>query len=318
MNLQSSHLSELHLEELTPEQRTELYNKISDRNFGILSAEDQERIRNGRIVIIGQGCVGELATMVAARIGIGSITIVDQDNLAWSNFNRNPLARAKYVGKPKVDNVIEIIRESNPTIRISGFKEMLGEENAERILPGHDIILNLIDNMVARVVVHRAARRLDLPCITMSGAPKHRAIVSTFLPGGIDYETAFGLPTKRMTLDESAKKTVNALKKDRARYAMEHGADPVWARLYISGEREYWAVTPMRTYPTSVFAVQEAVNYLTCGAEGLIAKAPDARIYDLDGIVFKDLGVNHPEGVRIIEAVVRNVLKAENKIYQKF
>lgn len=318
MKSRPSNSKELNLDELTPEQRTELYNKISDRNFGILSKQDQGRIRNGRVIIVGQGCVGELGTIVAARIGIGNITIVDRDNLEWSNFNRNPLARAKYVGLPKVDNIVEIIRESNPTIRIMGVKEMLTENNAEKILPGHDIVLNLIDNMAARIVVHRAAKKLGLPCVTMSGAPKHRAIVSTFLPDGIDYETAFGLSTNGMTLGEAVKNTINGLKNERARYAMSHGADPEWARLYISGEREYWAVTPVRTYPTAVFAVQEAVNYITRGADGLLARAPDARIYDLDGFVFRDVGLNHPEGIQIIEAIVHNVLRPENKIYQKF
>lgn len=306
------------LEKLTDEQKKELYHKISDRNFGIFNATEQKKIKNGNIIIIGQGCVGELATVVAARVGIGKITVVDNDNLEWSNFNRNPLARSKYVGKPKVDNIIEIIKESNPTIDIKGIKEMLTEENAERILPDHDIVLNLIDNMAARVIVHRSAQKLGLPCITMSGAPKYRAIVSTFMPNGIDYETAFGIPTKDKPIDSEIKSLINSLKKERAEYSAKHGADPEWAKLYITGEREYWAVTPMRTYNTASFATQEAINYLVFGEKGIIAKAPDARIYDLDGSVFQDLGVENPKGVKITEAIIRNVLRPENKIYQKF
>lgn len=306
------------LEKLTKEQKKELYNKISDRNFGIFNKEEQEKIKNGNIIIIGQGCVGELATVVAARIGVGNITVVDNDTLEWSNFNRNPLARSKYVGKPKVDNIVEIIKESNPTIGIKGVKAMLTEENAGKILPGYDIVLNLIDNMAARVVVHRSAQKLGLPCITMSGAPKYRAIVSTFMPNGIDYETAFGIPTKEKPINSEIKNLINSLKKERAEYSAKYGADPEWAKLYITGEREYWAVTPMRTYNTASFATQEAINYLVYGEKGIIAKAPDARIYDLDGSVFEDLGIKNPKGIKITEAIVKNVLKPENKIYQKF
>jgi len=154
--------------------KEELYNLISDRNFGIFSKEEQEKIKKGKIIIIGQGCVGELATVVAARVGVGNITVVDRDILQWSNFNRNPLARVKYVGKPKVENIVEMIKESNPTIKIKGIKKMLTEKNAKKILLGHDIVLNLVDDMVARVIVHRAAKKLGLPCVTMSGAPKYR------------------------------------------------------------------------------------------------------------------------------------------------
>lgn len=298
--------------------KEELYNLISDRNFGIFSKEEQERIKKGKIIIIGQGCVGELATVVAARVGVGNITVVDRDVLQWSNFNRNPLARAKYVGKPKVENIVEMVKESNPTIKIKGIKKMLTEKNAREILSGHDIVLNLVDDMVARVIVHRAAKKLGLPCVTMSGAPKYRAIVSTFMPKGVDYETAFGIPTKEKPINKKIKSIINNLKKERARYSAEHGADPSWAKLYISGEREYWAVTPMRTYPTASFAAQEAINYLVYGENGILAKAPSARIYDLEGLVFQDLKIKNPKGAIITEAIMHNVLKPRNKIYRKF
>lgn len=306
------------LENLSAEDIVELYNKISDRNFGIYNRAEQEKIRNGKIVIVGQGCVGELSTVVAVRIGVCNITIVDNDNLEWSNFNRNPFARSKYVGKPKVDNIIEIIKESNPIVNIKGVKDMVSEENAGEIFSGHDIVLCLVDNMTARVIVHRAAYKMGLPCVTMSGAPKYRAIVSTIMPNGVDYETAFGIPTAGKPLDDAAKKLLASLKKERAEYSAKLGADPEWAKLYISGEREFWAVTPMRTFPTAAFAAQEAINYLVYGEAGIIAKAPDARIYDLEGKVFSDLGIAQTADVKITEAIVKNVLKQENKIYRRF
>lgn len=306
------------LENLTAEEKVELYNKISDRNFGIYTRAEQEKIKNGKIIIIGQGCVGELATVVAVRIGVGNITIVDKDNLEWSNFNRNPFARSRYVGKPKVDNIVDVIKDSSPLVNICGVKQMLTEENAKEILAGHDIVLCLVDNMAARVIVHRAAYEMGLPCITMSGAPKYRALVSTFITGGIDYETGFGIPTAGMKLDEAARKIIAGLKKERAEYSAKLGADQEWAKLYISGEREFWAVTPMRTFPTAAFAAQEAINFLVYGEDGIIAKAPDARIYDLEGKVFSDLGIVQSPDVKITEAIVKNVLKLDNKIYRRF
>lgn len=303
---------------LSDMEKDDLYRKISDRNFGIFTHKEQEKIRNGKLVIVGQGCVGELATVVVARVGIGNITVVDGDTLSWSNFNRNPLARSKYIGKPKVDNIVEIIRDSNPTLDIVGIKKMLTEKNAKKILTGHDIVLNLVDSMYTRVVVHRIARQLGLPCVTMSGGPKYRAIVSTFMPDGIDYETAFSIPTKGKPMNKDAEALIGELKKERAQYAAEHGADPEWAKLYISGEREYWAVTPMRTYNTAAFAAQEAINFIVYGKKGVLAKAPDARIFDLDGYVFTDLGIQHPKNGRITEVIARNVLTPRNRIYRMF
>ena len=152
----------------------DLYYKIHDRNFGIYTKEEQNKLRASKIAIVGQGCVGELCSIISVRLGIGFTTIVDYDTLDISNMNRNVTARYSNLGKFKVDNMMEFLKDANPTVKIKAINKKLDESNAEEIIAEHDIVLQTLDNMASRVILHRAAYRLNIRCITISVAPAFR------------------------------------------------------------------------------------------------------------------------------------------------
>lgn len=258
----------------------ELYYKIHDRNLGIYSREEQNKLRASKIAIVGQGCVGELCSVISVRLGIGYTTIVDYDTLDISNMNRNVTARYSNLGKSKVENMLEFLKDANPTVEINAINKKLDESNAENILRGHDIVLQTLDNMASRIILHRVAYGLNIPCVTMSGAPPFRSVVTTILPDGIDYEVLFNLPSKGQPIEgnEELKEKISLLSIERARYSTEHGADPEWAEGYISGRRRVWSVTPSRAYICSIICMHEAANYLT--RRPLLAPAP--KIIEID------------------------------------
>ncbi|MFA6054632.1 MAG: ThiF family adenylyltransferase [Thermodesulfovibrionales bacterium] len=262
--------------------KEELYYKVHDRNFGVYNRKEQEKLLSSKIAIIGQGCVGELCSIISVRLGIGHTTIVDYDNLDISNMNRNVTARYSHLGRSKVENMLEFLRDANPTVQINGVNKKLDECNAEEIIRDHDIVLQAMDNMESRIILHRAAYRLNIPCITMSGAPPFRSIMTTVLPDGVEYETLFDLPSKGQIIEnnEELKKNISLLKTERARYSVQHGADPEWAEGYISGTRRVWSVTPSRAYICATLCVHEAVNFLT--GRALLAPAPKIIEINLD------------------------------------
>ena len=297
------------------------YGEIHDRNTGIYDAEDQEKIRKANIAVIGQGCVGELESMVLAKIGFCRITISDFDKYEPANMNRNPLARVSVLGVKKADVVEDFVKDCEPYLTLNKIGKVT-EENAQAYLAGHDVILQAIDDMPSRVIVHRAARELGIPCVTMSGGPPYRSIVSTFMPDGIDYETAFGLPTKGMSFEDPAKRKEIAklMINQRAEYAGQHGEDPEWARKFISGERPIWSVTPERAYPCGVDCVHETIKYALGRKYELEKKeklvtAPDAIVIDKTGAVFKEFGIEI-EGIR--EMVVKDAMTKVPELYKMF
>jgi len=184
-----------------------------------------------------------------------------------------------------VDNMLEFLKDANPTVEINATNKKLDESNAEEIIEGHDIVLQTLDNMASRVILHRTAYRLGIPCVTMSGAPPFRSVLTTILPNGIDYESLFDLPSKGRNIEgnEELKKEISLLSMDRAKYSAEHGADPEWAVGYVSGKRRVWSVTPSRAYLCSVLCMHEAANYML--GRPLLAPAPSIIEIDLNNPV---------------------------------
>ena len=78
-----SRLSDEELKKLSEKDKIELYYLIRDRNFGVYNKEEQEKIRKAKVCVAGQGCVGELLSAELARIGFGTIKIIDQDKLEF-------------------------------------------------------------------------------------------------------------------------------------------------------------------------------------------------------------------------------------------
>lgn len=273
------------LTNLTETEKEELYFLIRDRNFGIYTREEQGKLRNAKICVAGQGCVGELAAAEVARLGFGTVRIIDQDTLELSNLNRNAYARYSQIGRPKTENMAQFLRDATPDIEIEVINEMIDTRNVKRAFEGIDVVIMGIDNMYARIIVHRAAKEMGIPVITMSGGPQYRAMVSTLMPYGVDYETLLNFPTKGADLDipnEELDHLHHELRVNRAKYAMEHGADPEWAKLYISGERRTWSITPERAYITSTLCAHEAVNIIL--RKPLMAEAPKIISIDLSHV----------------------------------
>ncbi|MCD6101146.1 MAG: ThiF family adenylyltransferase [Candidatus Marinimicrobia bacterium] len=263
-----------------------LYWQIRDRSFGVYTEEEQERLQKASACVIGLGCVGELEAVMLARIGVGKLTIIDYDYLEVSNLNRNPYATMSLLGRSKVDNMEALLRDIDSSLQVQKINRRLTIENGLELINGHDILLQAIDHIASRIAIHRCAKRAGIPCVTMSGAPPFRAIVTTISPDGVDYEEFFDFPTRHIPDEELSKDQVQEelqkLKRKRVEVAHQHGAVDEWADLYLSGEREIWAVTPQRPYMTSILAVQEAVKWILKKEPRVVA--PDFLSIDLDRI----------------------------------
>jgi len=292
-----SNFTKRQLANLNAQQKKELYYLIRDRNFGVYNKKEQEKLRKAKICVAGQGCVGELVAVEVARIGFGTVRIIDQDKLELSNLNRNAYSRYSQLGKYKTKNMLDLLKDSTPDINIEVINEMVNTKNAEKAFRGMDVIIQGIDNMYARAIIHRAAKKLGIPVVTMSGGPPYRAFMSTVLPNGVDYETLLNLPTKNLNLDipsDELDKLHHELRKNRAQYAMNHGADKEWAKMYLNGKRQTWSITPERAYITSTVCAHEAVNIIL--GRNLMARAPKALIMDLNSIPNIVVVKNPPKG----------------------
>ncbi len=269
-------------EAVTPadKDRDAFYWEMVARNIGVYTPDEQAKLRTSRVIIFGLGGVGGYEAILCARMGIGHVTGIDPDEFEISNINRQMLASSRQLGKPKARAAEEIVTDINPCMSVNFVQDKVDEHNVADLIRGHDIVLEAVDDMPSRVIIHRTARELGIPSVGMSGSPPTRGFVSTFFPQGIAYEQALNLPGMGEKLtDLELRRRIADVKKARAWHSVGLGAPSQWAQDYCDGKAG-WIITPVRAHLLSLFSFHEVVQILT-GREPL-ARAPKGILIDLD------------------------------------
>lgn len=256
------------------------YWEMVKKNIGVYSKQEQKSLRNAKVIIFGLGGVGGYEAILFARMGVGHISGVDPDEFEISNINRQMLAQSSVIGEPKAKVAENAVKDIHPYISTNFQQMKVDEDNVAELIKGHDIVIEAVDDMPSRVIIHRTARELCIPSVGMSGSPPTRGFVSTFFPTGIPYEEAMNVSIVGQKLtDPELRQQVADLKKGRAWYSVEKGAPKKWAQDFCEGKAG-WIITPMRAHLLSLFSFHEAIQVLT-GREPL-ARAPKGIVIDVD------------------------------------
>ena len=130
------------------------------------------RFRRAHICVIGVGGVGSWAVEGLARSAIGQITMIDLDNLAESNINRQIHALSDTLGQAKVTALAERIAQINPTCVVNEIEEFIDADNLQQMLPvgRFDYVIDAIDNVRAKTAVIAYCRDKKIPLVTIGSA----------------------------------------------------------------------------------------------------------------------------------------------------
>ncbi len=133
---------------------------LSLPNFG---EEAQRKLLAARVLLIGGGGLGSPTALYLAAAGVGTLGIVDFDQVDVSNLQRQVLYATPDVGRPKVEVAAEKLAALNPDVRIRTYPTRLNSENAMEILSDYDIVVDGSDNFPARYLVNDACVLLGKP-----------------------------------------------------------------------------------------------------------------------------------------------------------
>src|SRR3989441_3347512 len=123
----------------------------------------QEKLKAARVLLIGAGGLGSPAALYLAAAGVGTLGLVDFDNVDVTNLQRQILHGTKDVGRPKLVSARERIADVNPHVRLETYETALTSKNALDILSGYDIVVDGTDNFATRYLVNDACVLLDKP-----------------------------------------------------------------------------------------------------------------------------------------------------------
>lgn len=136
----------------------------------LLGEAGLERLRQSHVVLCGVGGVGSYIAEALVRSGLGKITLVDFDQVAPSNINRQLCALQSTVGQDKVDVVAARLRDVNPECEIKTEKTFVDPETVAQVITGADYVADAIDYLPGKVALVLAAREQNIPLICALGA----------------------------------------------------------------------------------------------------------------------------------------------------
>lgn len=126
----------------------------------------QTKLLQSHVAIIGAGGIGSPAIQYLSAAGVGKLTVIDDDEVALSNLQRQVLFTEADIGHPKAQAAQTAIGRLTPDVKIIPVIERLTAQNGESLLAGADAILDGCDNFATRLAVSDAATRLRIPLIS--------------------------------------------------------------------------------------------------------------------------------------------------------
>ena len=187
----------------------------------LLGAEAIEKLAASHVAVFGVGGVGSFACEALARAGVGELTLIDNDDVALTNRNRQLIALASTTGMPKVEVMREMIAQINPHAQVTALRERILPDDVEGLFAGHpvDYCIDAQDTIVTKLALAAYCDERELPLLSSMGA------ANTFDPTKLEfadiYETS-SCPLSRVVRKQARKMEIRHM---RVLYSTEQPAE---------------------------------------------------------------------------------------------
>lgn len=210
-----------------------------DRTKRLLGADAMTKLNNSHVAVFGIGGVGGHAADALVRSGIGEITIVDSDEVAESNINRQLIATTKTVGWKKVDVMEAHLLEINPEVKVKKHCcFFLPETKAQFDFSQYDYVIDAVDTVTAKLALVEACEEAGVPIISSMGAG-NKLDPTAFEVADI-YKTSV-CPLAKVMRKELKARGVKHLK---VVYSKEIPLEPIQDEDFVSDEKRARRATP--------------------------------------------------------------------------
>ncbi len=142
----------------------------------------QERIRQGRVLVVGAGGLGSPALLYLAAAGVGTVGVCDGDAVDPTNLQRQVIHATPDVGRLKVDSAADALGRLNPGVEVVRHPVRLTAANAPGILAGYDVVVDGTDTFASKFLVNDACVAAGVPYV-FSGILGFEGQVLTVVPG---------------------------------------------------------------------------------------------------------------------------------------
>ncbi|MGH2968679.1 MAG: molybdopterin-synthase adenylyltransferase MoeB, partial [Solirubrobacteraceae bacterium] len=150
---------------LSKEQRERYSRHLLVPEIGL---EGQTKLLEAKVLLLGAGGLGSPTALYLAAAGVGTLGIVDDDDVDLSNLQRQVIHTTEGIGTPKVDSAERAIAAINPDVDVVKYPTRLDASNVIEIAEGYDVIVDGADNFPTRYLLNDATVRLGIPVVSAS------------------------------------------------------------------------------------------------------------------------------------------------------
>ncbi len=150
---------------LSAEQRERYSRHLLVPEIGL---EGQTKLLDAKVLLLGAGGLGSPTALYLAAAGVGTLGIVDDDEVDLSNLQRQVIHTTDGIGTPKVDSAERAIKAINPDVDVVKYRTRLDASNVMGIVRDYDVIVDGVDNFPTRYLLNDATVRLDIPVVSAS------------------------------------------------------------------------------------------------------------------------------------------------------
>jgi sulfur-carrier protein adenylyltransferase/sulfurtransferase len=133
-----------------------------------IGAVGQQKLLDAKVLLLGAGGLGSPTALYLAAAGVGTLGIVDDDEVDLSNLQRQVIHSTQRIGVAKVDSAEETIHGLNPDVKVVKYPVRLDASNIMEIIAGYDVIVDGVDNFPTRYLLNDATVRLKIPVVSAS------------------------------------------------------------------------------------------------------------------------------------------------------
>ncbi|MEM6712056.1 MAG: molybdopterin-synthase adenylyltransferase MoeB [Pseudomonadota bacterium] len=126
----------------------------------------QQKLKAAHVAVVGAGGLGSPCLLYLAAAGVGTLTIIDDDDVALSNLQRQVLHISDEIGTPKTASAAANLRAINPNTAFSLKDERLSEDNAQHLIDAADIVVDGTDSFETRKAIAGVCEKLEIPLVT--------------------------------------------------------------------------------------------------------------------------------------------------------
>ncbi len=158
--------------------------------FRLIAWWDQEKLSAAKILVVGAGALGNEVLKNLALLGVGTVYVVDFDEIEESNLTRSVLFRLRDRGRQKAEVAAEAVADINPDTRVIPMAANIITDVGLGLFRDVDVVIGCLDNREARLWVNRSCWKVNTPWID-GGIQEINGVTKVFVPpDGACYECA--------------------------------------------------------------------------------------------------------------------------------